>query len=139
MLAQRLSFFVFFFFFLGVNFSISLSDKLKFESNIRIAETYNQITLGKGGYPHHPVNKMWLDYPDALAYYHNMCIDEWIKRGYNNTMKHIVHVKDFKRPEWIGDERIHKSHRSYLLRKDYEFYSQYGWNEPTNIEYYWVD
>ena len=88
---------------------------------------------------HHPVNKMWLDYPDALAYYHNMCIDEWIKRGYNNTMKHIVHVKDFKRPEWIGDERIHKSHRSNLLRKDYEFYSQYGWNEPTNIEYYWVD
>ncbi len=79
------------------------------------------------------------EYPDALAYYHNMCIDEWIKRGYNNTMKHIVHVKDFKRPEWIGDERIHKSHRSNLLRKDYEFYSQYGWNEPTNIEYYWVD
>ena len=107
------------------------------KQRVEAMQTYNQITKGKGGYPHHPINKMWLDYPNALAYYHNMCIDEWIKRGYNNTMKHIVHIKNFEKPEWIGDERIHKSHRSNLLRKDYEFYSQYGWNEPTNIEYYW--
>jgi|TARA_R110000823_G_scaffold203772_1_gene334818 hypothetical protein len=106
------------------------------KQRVEAMQTYNQITKGKGGYPHHPVNKMWRDYPSALAYYHNMCIDEWIKRGYNNTME-LIHFNNLVLPDWIGDERIHKSHRSNLLRKDQEFYGQYGWNEPTDIEYYW--
>ena len=41
-------------------------------------------------------------------------------------------------PDWVGDERLHKSHRSNLLRKDQEFYGQYDWNEPIDLEYYWV-
>ena len=53
-------------------------------------------------------------------------------------MKHIPHIRNFDMPDWIGDERIHKSHRSNLLRKDGEFYKQYGWTEPTDIEYHWV-
>lgn len=108
------------------------------KQRVEAMQTYNQITKGKGGYPHHPVNKMWQDYPSALAYYHNRCIDEWINRGYNNTME-LIHFDNLVLPDWIGDERIHKSHRSNLLRKDKEFYGQYGWTEPTDIEYYWVD
>ena len=91
------------------------------------------------GWKNHPAVTMWQGYEEALLLYKNKMIEEWILRGYNNTMKHIVHIKDFKIPEWVGDERIHKSHRSNLLRKDFRFYSKYGWNEPTNIEYYWVD
>jgi len=108
------------------------------KQRVEAMQTYNQITKGKGGYPHHPVNRMWGKYPDALAYYQNACIEEWIHRGYKNTMKHIPHIRNFDMPDWIGDERIHKSHRSNLLRKDGEFYKQYGWTEPTDIEYHWV-
>jgi|TARA_R100000005_G_C4966631_1_gene181199 hypothetical protein len=108
------------------------------KQRVEAMQTYNQITKGKGGYPHHPVNRMWKDYPDALAYYHNTCIDEWIDRGYNNTMKHIPHIMNFDMPDWIGDEKVHASHRSNLLRKDYDFYSQYGWGEQLDMDYHWI-
>ena len=55
------------------------------KQRVEAMQTYNQITKGKGGYPHHPVNRMWGKYPDALAYYQNACIEEWIDRGYKNT------------------------------------------------------
>jgi hypothetical protein len=47
-------------------------------------------------------------------------------------------------PEWMGDDKIHKSHRLNLLRKDFQFYSQiwpeeamYYVNEIENYPYYW--
>jgi hypothetical protein len=46
--------------------------------------------------------------------------------------------KDNFLPDWIGDDRVHASHRSNLLRKDYDFYSQYNWTEPTDIQYHWA-
>jgi len=114
------------------------------KQRVEAMQTYNQITKGKGGYPYHPVNKMWQDYPDALAYYHNLCINEWIERGYKNTMEYLpIQIKDkhlerLKLPHWLGNEQLHASHRSNLLRKDYAFYSQYGWQEPTNMPYIWL-
>ena len=40
-------------------------------------------------------------------------------------------------PHWLGDDTFHSAHRSNLLRKDKEFYSQYLWAESDNMEYYW--
>ena len=34
------------------------------KQRVEAMQTYNQITKGKGGYPYHPVNKMWQDYPN---------------------------------------------------------------------------
>ena len=113
------------------------------KQRVEAMQTYNQITKGKGGYPYHPVNKMWQDYPDALALYHNICIGEWVKRGYKNTMEYLpVMTKPVDNgiefPDWLGNEQLHASHRSNLLRKDYAFYSQYGRQEPTNMPYIWL-
>ena len=36
------------------------------------------------------------------------------------------------------DEKVHASHRSNLLRKDYGFYSQYGWGEQLDMNYHWI-
>ena len=58
---------------------------------------------------------------------------------YKNTMK-IVDVGDLDEddyPPWFGDERVHASHRSNLLRKDSEFYGQYGWKESSDLPYFW--
>jgi len=110
------------------------------KQRVEAMQTYNQITKGKGGYPHHPVNKMWQEYPNALAYYHNLCIDEWIARGYKNTMSYISFDQSNNGmfPHWLGNEQLHASHRSNLLKKDYTFYSQYGWQEPTDMPYVWL-
>jgi hypothetical protein len=71
---------------------------------------------------------MWKGFDSALASYMDACIDEWIRRGYRNTMVRAgIELKAL--PPWFGDEQFHASHRSNLLRKDLKFYSQYGWSE----------
>ena len=40
-------------------------------------------------------------------------------------------------PKWLGNKKFHASHRSNLLRKDREWYSQFGWTEPDDLPYIW--
>lgn len=106
-------------------------------------ETYQvlNILLGRTqsrGWVNHPVTKMWRGYEEALKLYQNFTISEWINRGYKNNMSfEDVNESKVVMPLWMGDERIHRSHRSNLLRKDFQYYSQY-FDEPTDIEYYWA-
>jgi len=88
------------------------------------------------GWRNHPVTKMWTGYESALQLYQNYTIQEWIDRGYKNTMQFENLITEVKMPKWLGDERLHRSHRSNLLRKDYEYYSQF-FDEPNDLEYYW--
>ena len=37
------------------------------------------------------------------------------------------------------DEKFHSSHRANLLRKDSEWYGQYGWDENPESPYVWRD
>ncbi len=90
------------------------------------------------GWLNHPAVTMWRGYEEALLLYKNKMIEEWILRGYNNTMEMIGVSDDVEMPHWLGNEKLHASHRSNLLRKDFEFYSQYGWRETPNLEYYWI-
>jgi|TARA_R110002167_G_scaffold63735_3_gene180082 hypothetical protein len=91
------------------------------------------------GWLNHPAVVMWKGYEEALLLYKNKMIEEWILRGYNNTMEMIGVSDDVTMPHWLGSNRLHASHRSNLLRKDYKFYSQYNWKESNDLEYYWVD
>lgn len=92
-----------------------------------------------GGWINHPAVKMWKGYPEALALYLNVCIDEWVERGYNNSIEKIKieNEKDVKMPPWIGNEKFHASHRSNLLGKDYGYYEQFGWKEVPFLPYVW--
>ena len=42
-----------------------------------------------------------------------------------------------KYPSWLGDDKLHSSHRAALLYKDFEHYSQCNWLEEPIINYYW--
>lgn len=89
------------------------------------------------GWRNHPVTLMWTGYESALKLYQNTTIAEWIRRGYNNNMSYEeVDLDDVVMPPWFGNDVFHKSHRSNLLRKDYEYYSQY-FDEPSDLEYFW--
>lgn len=93
---------------------------------------------GKIAWVNHPAVKMWDGYSKALKQYHDICITEWVERGYNNNMP-LYNVQGIiVYPEWLGRNAVHASHRSNLLRKDYEFYSKYGWVEPITLDYVWV-
>ncbi len=88
------------------------------------------------GWRNHPVTLMWCGYEAALQLYQNYTIQEWIDRGYKNTMEFEIITINPQLPSWFGDDRVHKSHRSNLLRKDYEYYSKYFLEDP-NLQYFW--
>ena len=90
------------------------------------------------GWKNHPIVIMWTPYIQALQLYTNTIINEWIKRGYNNNMK-LYDIGSIEMPHWLGDKAFHSSHRANLLRKDYEHYSQFGWEENSESPYVWLD
>jgi hypothetical protein len=86
----------------------------------------------------HPAVKMWIGYEEALKLYTNEMILEWVNRGYKNTME-IYDIKDVVYPWWFGNEDFHRSHRSRLLAKNFDFYLPYF---PEDIgfngsKYFW--
>jgi hypothetical protein len=92
------------------------------------------------GWQHHPIVRMWTPNVESLMYYHNVIIDEWISRGFRNNMPHYhINSEDVDYPGWLGKEKIHKSHRSNLLRKSPKWYSKFGWEEDDSLPYVWVD
>jgi hypothetical protein len=91
---------------------------------------------GSGGWFNHPAVRMWLGFEPALVSYGNVMIIEWSQRGYHNTME-LLTVMGLEQPPWLGMEKLHASHRSNLLRKDPEWYAQFGWLEGPELPYYW--
>ena len=92
----------------------------------------------KQGWQNHPATIMWTQYVNALKLYTNVIILEWIKRGYNNNME-LYDFNNLEKPHWLGKEEFHSSHRANLLRKDYEYYSKFGWKENPEAPYVWHD
>ena len=98
------------------------------------------------GWANHPCTKMWRGYELALAFYGILACEEWKSRKYEDNLigpiKLIatgltVQGAKLTYPWWLGEPRLHASHRSNLLRKDPDFYGKCGWAEPPTLEYYW--
>lgn len=102
-------------------------------------EAYQLLRVLRGqtrGWKNHPAARMWRGREAALGAYMNACIDEWIARGYNNTMQK-ARVSRYRSPEWLGDEEFHASHRANLMRKDPVYYARYRWSEDPATPYVW--
>lgn len=91
------------------------------------------------GWRSHPALKMWVGYTNSLKYYCNCCIDEWVKRGYKNTMRIYELPIEFKHPWWLGDENFHRSHRARLIEKNPDFYLKLFPNDEgfNDSKYFW--
>lgn len=108
------------------------------KQRVEAMQLLQALERGSGAWYNHPATKMWKGYEEALTKYHNRCIEIWIERGYKNTMQLRTEAGGvIPYPTWFGDDAFHASHRSNLLRKNPEWYSQFGWNEPNNLEYVW--
>lgn len=97
---------------------------------------YRAIKDGNG-WSNHPATKMWRGYTQALKLYHDTIIREWIDRGYENNMDIFKVKSPLEFPDWLGDERLHHSHKSNLIRKDPDYYTQFNWKVPENLDYFW--
>jgi hypothetical protein len=96
---------------------------------------------------------MWRGYEEALGTYGLAMVEHWCGLGRADTCAGTI-VEDLaiagvrrprpqaklpKRgiPPWLGDDRLHRSHQSSLLRKDPEWYRPFFPDVPDDLEYYW--
>ena len=92
----------------------------------------------------HPAALMWRGYPRALLEYGFTIAFEWRRRGYQDFMVERFNsefcsmiCEKIVRPHWLGDQRLHSSHRASLLAKEPAHYQQFRWKETPEIDYYW--
>jgi len=84
--------------------------------------------LVTGGFCGHPMVLMWVGYINGLRHYINLCIDEWVKRGYVNNMQTYDLPDQIEYPWWVKSPAVICSHICALLRKERKR------NEP---DWYW--
>ncbi len=82
------------------------------------------ITLIRGGWRNHPASKMWQGHFYTLGKYLLACaqvLEIEYGRSYPQHTHEIRYImrkhKNCEPPEWLGDERVHRSHRANLLMK----------------------
>ena len=112
------------------------------------------------GWSNHPAVKMWRGSEGKLLEYILAMVKEWQDRGYNSTIGDkaiatyeravqlgLVGQEADELPKWQSNqdkfEAITKTHRQALLVKDYEWYSQFVWEEDLgykqdSYEYVWA-
>lgn len=77
----------------------------------------------------------------SLVEYGIIICDEWVRRGCIDDTKSTILAYaggEVVTPHWLGNPQLHASHRSNLLRKDYEWYRHFNWTEVgTQLEYYY--
>lgn len=92
----------------------------------------------------HPAARMWKGHELSLAVYGVAVCQEWIRRGYRDTLlPQFYGAAELLRdglaaaPAWMGSDAFHAAHRSNLLRKLPEHYLRFGWSEPHDLPYVW--
>lgn len=96
-----------------------------------------------GGWRNHPATRMWDGYEGALCSYGASICYEWSWcRGYKDTLlgyflRMQMDCDSIALPPWIGDESLHMSHRSNLIRKSPEYYGNIWPDVPDDLPYIW--
>ena len=114
---------------------ICLDNKRLGKQRVEAMQILNVLEGRRDGWKNHPAVKMWGGCTEALHLYKDLCINEWVRRGFNNTMD-LTYAGHTSLPKWWGGD-IHATHRSNLLRKDSAYYGQFGWCETDDLPYFW--
>ena len=117
-----------------------LDDKRLGKQRVEALQILKALHIDDYGWQNHPAVKMWKGYEIALMEYMTCCIDEWKSRGFKNTMSRAdmrLLKPSLEYPIWLGNDKLHISHKSNLLRKMPEHYSKYNWKVESDIPYYW--
>jgi len=82
------------------------------------------------------------DYTNALCLYGLTICKEWKRRGYKDTCTekieaHFDKTQPVIYPDFIKDKRIHLSHQSNLIKKNYDYYYNQFKTAEQGVEYFW--
>lgn len=128
---------------------------LPYEAFVDSAKVLDRLRLGKQrletlwllkqlndlAYRNYPLVKMWRNHTNLLVQYGCTICLEWMDRGYTDNL--YDEIKSFEtkivetKPSWLGDERLHASHRGRLLAKNPAYYVKFGWTDSPRADYFW--
>lgn len=131
-----------------------LDDRRLGKQRVETLQVLRALTVPGYGWRNHPAVGMWRGHEEALACYGVAICRAWCGRGFNDTCDLKIRAEvaplgiDVVRsqaelaaagllPAWLGDEALHRSHRSSLLRKDPEHYRPLFGDEPDDLPYVW--
>ncbi|WP_305787539.1 MSMEG_6728 family protein [Symbioplanes lichenis] len=133
----------------------ALDQKRLGKQRVETVQVLRGLTIPTYGWRHHPAVKMWIGYEEALVRYGLDFAGVWIATGRADTtaatlltdvaaargLTDIRSQEDLaaagELPPWLGDEALHLSHRSALLRKDPGFYGPLFGTIPDDLPYVW--
>jgi hypothetical protein len=124
------------------------------KQRVETIQVVRALTRPGYGWANHPAVLMWKGYEEALGRYGTTCCEEWIRLGFGDTCALTIAtdlqgagVRNFRSqselaaagalPPWLGDEALHRSHRSALVRKDPGHYRGLFADVPDDLPYVW--
>ena len=125
------------------------------KQRVEALQVLRALTRPVYGWKHHPAVLMWQGYEEALGAYGVAICREWRRRGFSDTCEQkilddLAHAgvpvpprsqahlaRDDALPPWLGDDGVHRSHRSALLRKEPSWYGDRFGDDPADLPYTW--
>src|SRR3954471_3690510 len=127
------------------------------KQRVETLQILRALELPDYGWATHPAVLMWRGRTSALVAYGLAMVRVWRERGFADTTHAQIAEfapsvvgclqaelsADALLPSWIGDEALHRSHRSNLLAKDPGFYrprfTELFGPEPDDLPYVWPE
>lgn len=121
------------------NSAKSLDNKRLGKQRVETKQIYLSLTEPSYGWKNHPAVKMWKSYEPTLAAYGAATCNEWIRRGFNDSLLGWFEARSNGVTEAPNHftESFFASHRSNLLRKNPEFYSVLFPETRADLPYLW--
>jgi hypothetical protein len=134
--------------------ALALDHKRLGKQRVETIQVVRALTRPDYGWGNHPAVLMWKGHEEALGRYGLACCEAWTELGFGDTCAATI-VADLGAagvpsprsqeelaeagalPAWLGDEALHLSHRSALVRKDPEHYRALFPDVPDDLPYVW--
>jgi hypothetical protein len=116
------------------------------KQRVEALQVLRAIVMPTYGWQSHPAMQMWRGYVPALTRYALDMVDEWTSRGHADSTRPLITEfapeaatvgASLAMPSWLGNEALHLSHRSNLVRKAPEHYAQHFPGVPDDLPYLW--
>ena len=125
------------------------------KQRVEALQVLRALTRPTYGWKRHPAVRMWVGYAEGVGAYGLATCAEWVARGGADTVADTIGVdlaavglpsvprpqQELARagalPEWIDDERVHRSHRAALVRKDPAYYGPLFPDADPELPYFW--
>ena len=124
------------------------------KQRVEVIQVVRALTVPGYAWRHHPAALMWEGYEEALGAYGVAVVDAWRALGFGDTCEPTIRadlassgvtaIRDQEElaaagalPPWLGDEALHRSHRSALVRKDPGRYAPLFPDVPDDLPYLW--